>query len=736
MAYKTVYTDNIDYPDRYFRAYMEYQVTNNTSTYVIDVKYGIALHSGYVSASYDSYTDRYVAVSTKWKNSSSYYSDTGWVQDKTALSGSGSNWWHQTGTTKITITKTNTARDLTLTIWGHTSVGNQTRYTKSVALTVPALSTYEVSYNGNGDGDTVNSVPGVQTKEYNKPLTLSSTKPTRTGYEFSKWNTKADGSGTSYSLGGSYTSNAPVTLYAQWTAHSYTIKFDAHNGSGSMSSLSMKYGTGKTLPANTFTRTGYTFKNWNTKADGSGTSYSDGARVNKLTSDDGKTVTLYAQWTPNVYTITLNKNGGSNGTSTIYVKYDTGWYSNSSATTSILSVTIPEYTDKEFKGYYTAKSGGTQIIYSNGNLVAGHLSTFTANTTLYAHWSADTCTIHYHYIGSDKKVKSVSETVPFSTTGDLGTIIATKPNYGNYKFSGYWQSISVNSIPTDATQFKTTDLVSGESYTEFFTKYPTNWEKDHDYHYKAVYKRTTTSAGKTTYSSCKFIRSDLLITPQEFDEKTFESYDSDTGTYLCGYIKFNSTYASNLTGLHNLTGPISTLQGIKPSGNVSCSISGITSSNIHKTILFTNKAVYIYIYVNNTSPRLNYTFLCTLSQVLNDFGVTVNFDGNISLSTIIYSINCILDINADGSVVAIGSNATDNISEISSYTGIRTITSNNVTTTQQQQIDPYRITAFYNPIYVSNINNDLIPAITEGRIEDEVVLSSATILRWKQLLGL
>ena len=49
--------------------------------------------------------------------------------------------------------------------------------------------------------------------------------------------------------------------------------------------------------------------------------------------------TIYCRWTPNIYTITLNKQSGSGGTSTIYLKYNTGWYSNSSASTSITSIT-------------------------------------------------------------------------------------------------------------------------------------------------------------------------------------------------------------------------------------------------------------------------------------------------------------------------------------------------------------------------------------------------------------
>ena len=89
-----------------------------------------------------------------------------------------------------------------------------------------------------------------------------------------------------------------VTVSATFEAIDYTVTF--------------KYGTAQALTANSFTRKGYTFAGWNTKADGSGTSYADKASVKNLASTDGKTITLYAQWTLDTYTITYKLNGGTN----------------------------------------------------------------------------------------------------------------------------------------------------------------------------------------------------------------------------------------------------------------------------------------------------------------------------------------------------------------------------------------------------------------------------------------
>lgn len=83
-----------------------------------------------------------------------------------------------------------------------------------VVITVPALQSYTVSYNANGG----TGGPSTQTKYYSVDLSLTTSTPTRSGYRFVNWNTAADGSGTTYASGGTYSGNAAVTLYAQWKA--------------------------------------------------------------------------------------------------------------------------------------------------------------------------------------------------------------------------------------------------------------------------------------------------------------------------------------------------------------------------------------------------------------------------------------------------------------------------------------------------------------------------------------
>lgn len=96
--------------------------------------------------------------------------------------------------------------------------------------------TYTISYNANGGSD----APGNQTKTYEQTLTLSSTRPSRTNYNFLGWATSSGSTSAAYQPGGSYTNNAEATLYAVWQL-AYTppritsVKADRCNSSGTAS---------------------------------------------------------------------------------------------------------------------------------------------------------------------------------------------------------------------------------------------------------------------------------------------------------------------------------------------------------------------------------------------------------------------------------------------------------------------------------------------------------------------
>ena len=157
------------------------------------------------------------------------------------------------------------------------------------------------SYNIRFDGNKASS--GSMDAEYilydeTKPLTANAYK--KTGYTFTGWNTKADGSGKTYHDEDNVlnlATNGVITLYAQWSANHYSVVFDRNHATGGVvGAVSMIYDQSRQLPANGFTRTGYQFDGWNTKADGSGQSYKDKAYVTNLAT--GRVTTLYAQWKP------------------------------------------------------------------------------------------------------------------------------------------------------------------------------------------------------------------------------------------------------------------------------------------------------------------------------------------------------------------------------------------------------------------------------------------------------
>ena len=106
-----------------------------------------------------------------------------------------------------------------------------------------------------------------------------------------------------------------VAVNNYYTPIEYSISFDSNGAdSGEMESIEATYDEEYTLTTNAFTREGYTFTGWNTEADGSGTSYEDGATVSNLTTEDGDTVTLYAQWEEKeYYTIIFDGNGAQFG---------------------------------------------------------------------------------------------------------------------------------------------------------------------------------------------------------------------------------------------------------------------------------------------------------------------------------------------------------------------------------------------------------------------------------------
>lgn len=99
-----------------------------------------------------------------------------------------------------------------------------------------------------------------------------------------------------------------TTLYAHWSDPAYTVKFDANGGEGVMPDQQRRYGDGGALAGNALMKRYHHFAGWNTEPDGSGADYMDGYRGDLTFKEE--TLTLYAQWIKDSYTVKFDANGG------------------------------------------------------------------------------------------------------------------------------------------------------------------------------------------------------------------------------------------------------------------------------------------------------------------------------------------------------------------------------------------------------------------------------------------
>ena len=253
---------------------------------------------------------------------------------------------------------------------GNVKIDNE--YSTSITVTMPesdliieavyeTIPTYKVTFNSNGG-----TVSGTSTKTVTSGEKYG-TLPTATksGYTFDGWYTSGSG-GTRITENTTVSLTGNQTLYAHWTAKTYTITFNANGGNLSGNSyITVKTGSRYgTLP--TAAKSGYTFDGWYTSGSG-GTRITENTTVS-LTGNQ----TLYAHWTAKTYTVTFNANGG-NLSDNSYITVKTG-----SRYGTLPTATRNSYT---FDGWYTSENGGTKITENT-------TVSLTGNQTLYAHWTA------------------------------------------------------------------------------------------------------------------------------------------------------------------------------------------------------------------------------------------------------------------------------------------------------------------------------------------------------------
>ncbi|MBR3176967.1 BspA family leucine-rich repeat surface protein [Candidatus Saccharibacteria bacterium] len=172
------------------------------------------------------------------------------------------------------------------------------------------------------DSNAAGDMADMANLEYDHDYTLTANAFTRTGYNFGGWNTEIDGRNFGLTDEQEFhnlttTDNAVITLYAQWNPIHYTIAFHQNSDgvTGNMSSQVFTYDEEKQLTQNAFVKDHYKFMGWTTAANGTGTKYDDQASIFNLTTEDGATIDLYAQWKERTAYLkgTVNNSWGSAG---------------------------------------------------------------------------------------------------------------------------------------------------------------------------------------------------------------------------------------------------------------------------------------------------------------------------------------------------------------------------------------------------------------------------------------
>jgi uncharacterized repeat protein (TIGR02543 family) len=286
------------------------------------------------------------------------------------------------------------------------------------------ISKYIVTFDKNG-GDTNASPTTLTVAKSDTTIDALPTAPTRTGYTFTGWNTKANGSGTTFTANTTVTGD--ITVYAQWhempATWSYTVTFDKNGGGTEASPRIMTVAQPATtvgeLPTAP-TRTGYTFTGWNTKADVSGTSFTASSVV---TSN----ITVYAQWQKNwSYTVTFDKNGGDADASP-----KTMTVANPATTVGELP-TAPTRSGYAFTGWNT-KANGSGDNFTASTAVTSNITVYAQGYEMPAPWSY---TVTFDKNGGDTEASPKILTVakPNTTVGELPT---APTRSGEYTFIGW-----------------------------------------------------------------------------------------------------------------------------------------------------------------------------------------------------------------------------------------------------------------------------------------------------------
>ncbi len=337
-------------------------------------------------------------------------------------------------------------------------------------VTTDSVEPLVLSYDGNGT-----AVGTMPEKAFLSGLRISLKENAyiREGYTFTGWNTKADGTGLSYSNMAEVDTSAwteNVTLYAQWSPDTYSITYYLDSGINHDSNPA-NYNSETSVVLNTPVKNGYQFEGW----------YLDAGYQNKIAEIKKGTrgnLTLYAKWSIVDYSITYQLKGGTNGSNP--VSYDV---------TEEVSFKNPTRKGYTFAGWYTDAAYKNKIIQIKKGT--------TGNLTLYAKWKAKSYSIVYKGNGSTSG-KMSKTSCKYGTAYKLRTNKFKKKGYTfvgwNTKADGsgksYKNKASIKNLTS--TSNKKITLYAQWKKTKYKVTYKLNGGKNHKKNPTSYYITTST----------------------------------------------------------------------------------------------------------------------------------------------------------------------------------------------------------------------------------------------------
>lgn len=281
---------------------------------------------------------------------------------------------------------------------------------------------YTVSFDGNGGSKPSNKKVNFDAAYGTLPAS------TKAGYGFAGWYTAAEG-GTKVTDESVVSIAGNHTLYAHWVEGEYNVTFDANGGEDSVGEP-----TSKTVTYNSAygalpvpTKTGYDFKGWFTSASAGSEVKTD--TVVSATKDH----TLYAHWSPSVYTVTFDTNGGGAVTP-----------SDKNVTFNATYGTLPT----PVRPGYTF-TGWVNDLYPDVKVTATTKMTMPTNHTLYASWTPNKYTVSFNVNGGKALTPASKQVINDSTYG--ADVSLPVPVRDGYTFAGWYTAANGGDLVKDST---------------------------------------------------------------------------------------------------------------------------------------------------------------------------------------------------------------------------------------------------------------------------------------------